>query len=111
MKKFAIVTALAAALIAGSAAGAQYGFARGQFSGFGGLQWESNCRKPRFPSAEYADEFQAESTTRDYRRYTDCLAEQAPADSQYAANQVVEEAQDELDEVKSDARRAGWNIR
>ena len=111
MKKLAIVTALAAGLIAGSAAGAQYGFARGQFSGFGGLQWESNCSKPRFPSAEYAEEYQADATTRDYQRYTACLAEQATADSQYAANQVIEEAQDELDEVKADARRAGWNIR
>lgn len=105
-----VVTVAAVSAAAGST-GATYLFPQGRFSGFGRLNWESSCSKPYFPSAQYAEEWQTQSVGDDYRRYTRCVADQLEHDARYAQTRMVEAAQEELDDVKRDARAAGWAVR
>lgn len=109
--KLILVAAVAVVSAAAGSAGAAYMFPQGRFSGFGRLEWESSCSKPYFPSAEYAEDWQRQSVSDDYLRYTRCVADQFENDARYAQNRMLEAAEEELDKIKRDAQLAGWNVR
>ena len=109
MRLVGLIVGGALVLAAGSA-GAGYGFAQGSFSGFGQLEWQSNCSKPFFPQARNAESWQASSVTDDYQRYTRCVTDRAKNDIDYAGDRVVEEAKDEMKKVREDAEYAGWSF-
>lgn len=110
MKRLGLVSIGAILLSAGSA-GAGYGYAQGSFSGYGQLDWRSNCSKPLFPQARNAESWQTSSVTSDYQRYSRCVTDRARNDIEYASDRVIEEARDEIDKVKDDAELAGWTFR
>lgn len=111
MKKSIGLIVLGAVVLSAGSAGAGFGFAKGRFSGFGQLEWESTCSKPYFPRAEYAEAWQASSITSSYQDYVRCVTDNARGDMAYASDRIVEEAQEEIDDVKSDAQLAGWTFR
>jgi hypothetical protein len=80
----------------------------GSFAGsFLGLEWRSQCTKPYFSS--YRSSY--DTAPADYETYVRCVQRKARADSQYAAEKVIEEANDEIEEVQRDARLAGYTFR
>ena len=100
--------ALAAAALAGPAGSQSLLGPSGSFSGsFLGLEWESRCTKPYFSS--YRRSY--DNTPAEYETYVRCVQRKARADSQYAAEKVIEDAVDEVEKVQRDAEIAGYTFR